>query len=46
MMEAEGRGDQGDKCPEKQIYKSVHSFVQGSPSSTVGATDTMAVPEG
>lgn len=35
LTEEEGRRDQEDKCPEKQIYnKSVPSFVQGSPSPT------------
>lgn len=45
MTEAEGRGDQEDKRPEKHTDKSAHSSVQGSPSSTVCTTDTMAVPE-
>lgn len=34
LTEAEGGRDQEDKCPEKQTYKSAHSFVQGSPSPT------------
>lgn len=46
MTEAEGRRDQEDKRPEKHTDKPVHSSVQGSPSSTVCTTDTVAVPEG